>query len=126
MAYAASELSMMWKRDCGEPRSTCSHCGSENALDHRVPALPSTALPGGVPAFSALEEVAFLPNATFVVPQPPPLPEVTVQLNDVNPVAPVVSRAVTVTFDVPAVVGVPEISPDEALMDSPAGRPVAL
>jgi hypothetical protein len=31
-----------------------------------------------------------------------------------------------VTFDVPAAVGVPEISPDEELIDSPAGRPVAL
>ena len=34
--------------------------------------------------------------------------------------------AVTVTLEVPAVVGVPEISPVEELMDSPAGRPVAL
>ena len=40
--------------------------------------------------------------------------------------APVVSVAVTVTDDVPAVVGVPEISPVEALIDSPAGSPVAL
>ncbi len=55
-----------------------------------------------------------------------PVPEFTVQLNDAVPFAPVVSVAVTVTDDVPAVVGVPEISPVEALIDNPAGRPVAL
>jgi hypothetical protein len=49
-----------------------------------------------------------------------------VQLNDVDPDAPVVSVAFTVTLDVPAVVGVPEISPVDELIDSPAGRPVAL
>ena len=37
-----------------------------------------------------------------------------------------VSFAVTVTLEVPAVVGVPEIRPVEELMDSPAGSPVAL
>jgi hypothetical protein len=37
----------------------------------------------------------------------------------------VVSVAVTVTLAAPAVVGVPEIRPDE-LMDSPAGSPVAV
>ena len=42
------------------------------------------------------------------------------------PVAPVVSLAVTVTLEVPAVVGVPEIRPVVELIDSPAGRPVAL
>ena len=35
------------------------------------------------------------------------------------------SVAVTVTLEVPGVVGVPEISPEE-LIDRPAGRPVAL
>ena len=49
----------------------------------------------------------------------------TVQLNDAEPDAPVVSVAVTVTVEVPAVVGVPEISPVEELTDSPAGSPVA-
>ena len=49
----------------------------------------------------------------------------TVQLNDAEPAAPVVSVAVTVTVEVPAVVGVPEISPVEELTDSPAGSPVA-
>src|SRR5258708_32404221 len=49
----------------------------------------------------------------------------TTQLNEADPEAPVVSRAVTVAVDVAAVVGVPVIRPEE-LMDSPAGRPVAL
>jgi hypothetical protein len=53
-----------------------------------------------------------------------PLGGVTVQLNDAEPDAPVVSVAVAVTVEVPAVVGVPEMSPEE-LMDSPAGSPVA-
>jgi hypothetical protein len=49
-----------------------------------------------------------------------------VQLNAADPAAPVESVAVTVTFDVPAVVGVPEIRPVDELMDRPAGSPVAL
>src|SRR5579863_8631438 len=59
-------------------------------------------------------------------PLPPPLLVLTVQLNEADPVAPVVSFAVTVTLEVPAVVGVPEISPVVELIDSPAGRPAAL
>src|SRR3984885_6153683 len=59
-------------------------------------------------------------------PPPVPVPELTVQVNVAVPFAPVVSVAVTVTDDVPAVVGVPEISPVEELIDSPAGRPVAV
>jgi hypothetical protein len=56
-----------------------------------------------------------------------PLPLVaTVQLKVAVPAAPVVSVAVTVALVVPAVVGVPEIRPDEELMDSPAGSPLAL
>ena len=47
-------------------------------------------------------------------------------MKDADPVAPVVSFAVTVTLLVPAVVGVPEIRPVEELIDRPAGRPVAL
>src|SRR5579859_5846478 len=54
---------------CAEPRSTSSHCGSENALDHLVPVLPSTAADAGVPAFSVEEAVAVLFSATLVVPQ---------------------------------------------------------
>ena len=49
-----------------------------------------------------------------------------VQENAADPWAPVVSFAVTVTFDVPAVVGVPEISPVLDEMVRPAGRFVAL
>ncbi len=71
--------------------------------------------------------MAVLFRARLVVPQLPPVPPaLTVQVNEVEPVAPVPSRAVTVTFDVPAAVGVPEISPVEELIDRPAGRPVAL
>jgi hypothetical protein len=49
-----------------------------------------------------------------------------VQVKDAEPVAPVVSFAVTVTLFEPAVVGVPEIRPVVELIDRPAGRPVAL
>jgi len=45
---------MLWE----EPRSTSSHCGSENALDQRVPVLPSTALEAGKLAFSVDDAVA--------------------------------------------------------------------
>ncbi len=48
----------------------------------------------------------------------------TVQVNEADPVAPVLSLALTVVVEEPAVVGVPVIRPDE-LMDRPAGRPVA-
>src|SRR5690349_14661795 len=43
------------------PRSTWIHCGSANALDQRVPGLPSTAAEAGVPALSVDEAVAGLP-----------------------------------------------------------------
>src|ERR1700722_2850398 len=113
---------------CEEPRSTSSHCGSENADDHRVPALPSVASAAGVPAFSMDEAVVGWFSAALVVPQvpvPPPL-ALVVQVKVDEPDAPVPSRAVTVTLLVPAAVGVPEISPVEELIDRPAGRPVAL
>ena len=87
--------------------------------------LPSTAADAGNEAFCIEDAVVGWFSARLVVPQVPPL-EFTVQLNEADPVAPVVSVAVTVTVDVPAVVGVPEISPVEELIDSPAGRPVAL
>ena len=57
---------------------------------------------------------------------PPPPPPLMVQVKLADPLAPVVSVAVTVTLEVPAVVGVPEIRPVDVLMDSPAGRPLAL
>ena len=50
---------------------------------------------------------------------------VTVQVKVVGPSSPRESVAVTVTEEVPAVVGVPVTVPVEALIDSPAGRPVA-
>ncbi len=56
----------------------------------------------------------------------PELEGLMVQVKDADPVAPVVSFAVTVTSLLPAVVGVPEIRPVEELIDRPAGRPVAL
>jgi hypothetical protein len=45
-------------------------------------------------------------------------------VNAADPDAPVESFAVTVTFEVPEAVGVPEIKPDE-LIDNPAGKPDA-
>src|SRR3954462_15027742 len=43
------------------PRSTCSHCGSLKALDHRVPVLPSTAADAGKAELSVDDAVAVLP-----------------------------------------------------------------
>src|SRR3984957_390055 len=64
-----------------------------------------------------------LPNSWLWELQPPWLP--ITQLNEAEPCAPVVSVAVTVTLEVPAVVGVPEIRPAE-LIDRPAGSPLAV
>ena len=50
---------------------------------------------------------------------------VMVHENEVVPLNPALSLARTVTDEEPAVVGVPETTPVEALMDRPAGRPVA-
>ena len=50
---------------------------------------------------------------------------VMVQAKLVDPAKPAPSVAVTVTEETPGVVGVPVIEPVEALMASPAGRPVA-
>src|ERR1039457_1090165 len=69
LPYAVSQFSVTWQIDWVEPRSTSSHCGSENALDQRVPRLPSTALEAGKPAFSSEEAVAVLFSARLVVPQ---------------------------------------------------------
>src|ERR1700742_3560968 len=76
VAYAVSQFSTTLQTERAAPRSTCSHCGSENALDQRVPVLPSTAAEAGKLAFSVDEAVAVLFSATLVVPQvplPPPL-----------------------------------------------------
>src|SRR6185312_12915189 len=63
-------------------------------------------------------------NAAGGAPVPPPV-ALTVHPKVVEPAAPVVSLAVTVTLEVAAAVGVPVIRPEE-LIDSPAGSPVAL
>src|SRR5580658_469796 len=60
-----------------------------------------------------------------VQPLPPPL-EPMAQVKVADPDAPVPSRAVTVAVYVPAVVGVPEISPVEELTERPGGSPEAL
>src|SRR5262245_48441051 len=69
LPYAASHCKTTWQTACAEPRSTSSHCGSENALDQRVPAFPSTAADAGVPAFSVEDAVAVLFSARFVLSQ---------------------------------------------------------
>jgi hypothetical protein len=61
VAYAASHCRTTWLTTLDDPRSTCSHCGSLNWLDQRVPVLPSTAAEAGVPAFSVDDAVAGLP-----------------------------------------------------------------
>src|SRR6202020_700644 len=106
VAYAVSQSRPTWQMLWEEPRSTSSHCGSENALDQRVPVLPSVAAAAGVPAFSVDDAVVVLFSATLVVPQvpvPPPL-ALIVQVNVDEPVTPVPSRAETVTLLVPAAV----------------------
>ena len=50
---------------------------------------------------------------------------VTVHENVAESLAPEPSVAVTVTDDVPAVVGVPLMTPDEGSMARPSGSPVA-
>jgi hypothetical protein len=51
---------MLWL----EPRSTSSHCGSENALDQRVLVLPSTAADAGNEAFCTDDAVAVSPSGS--------------------------------------------------------------
>jgi hypothetical protein len=75
------------------PRSTWSHCGSLNALDQRLPALPSTAAPAGKAAFSTDEAVAGLPCAALAVPQAAASAGAEVAAATAEPV----SRARTVT-----------------------------
>jgi nitrate reductase beta subunit len=55
-----------------------------------------------------------------------PVAALMVQVKVALPLAPVVSVAVTVTLGLPAVVGVPEISPVDELIDRPAGSPLAV
>src|SRR5260370_250743 len=61
LPYAVSQFSVTWQIDWLDPRSTCSHCGSENALDQRVFGFPSTAFAAGNVAFSVDDAVAGLP-----------------------------------------------------------------
>ena len=58
---AASQLMVTSVMVAVAPRSTWSHCGSLNALDQRVPVLPSVAADAGVPAFSVEDAVVGLP-----------------------------------------------------------------
>src|SRR4051812_10495837 len=60
-AYAVSQFRTIWLMVAVAPRSTWSHCGSLNALDQRVPVLPSTAADAGKLPFSADEAVAGRP-----------------------------------------------------------------
>src|SRR5260370_41167761 len=60
LPYAVSQFSVTWQIDWLDPRSTCSHCGSENALDQRVFGFPSTAFAAGQRAFSVDDAVAGL------------------------------------------------------------------
>src|SRR5712691_4179546 len=61
VAEAVSHCKTTWLTVAVDPRSTCSHCGSENTLDQRVPVLPSVAAEAGVPAFSAEDAVVGWP-----------------------------------------------------------------
>src|SRR5215831_9917913 len=56
---------MLWV----EPRSTCSHCGSENWLDQRVFRFPSVAFAAGKLALSCDDAVVGRWSAMFDVPQ---------------------------------------------------------
>ena len=60
-AYADSQSSTTEVTVALAPRSTCNHCGSLNALDQRVPALPSTAFAAVKAADSVDDAVAGLP-----------------------------------------------------------------
>jgi len=76
VAYAASQSRVTSQIVWLEPRSTCSHCGSENALDQRVPVLPSTAADAGNEAFSSDDAVAGRFSAASAVLHDEPVPAV--------------------------------------------------
>jgi hypothetical protein len=71
---AVSQLRTTWLMLWLAPRSTCSHCGSEKALDQRVPALPSTAIGAVKLPFSEDDAVAVLPCESRVAGPPPGSP----------------------------------------------------
>ena len=62
---AASQVRVTWLIRYDWPRSTWIHCGSLNALDQRVPALPSVALAAPSVAFSTEDAVVGRPCAMF-------------------------------------------------------------
>src|SRR5690349_6888335 len=70
LPYAASQLRTTRHTVAEVPRSTRIHCGSANALDHRVVVLPSTAADGPVDAFSLELAAVARPRASFAVRQP--------------------------------------------------------
>src|SRR5215475_11074994 len=57
LPYAVSHINVTWQIDWTEPRSTSSHCGSENMLDQRVPVFPSVAFAAGNEEFSSEDAV---------------------------------------------------------------------
>src|SRR5215469_2020312 len=66
---AVSHMRVTWQIAWLEPRSTSSHCGSENALDQRVPVFPSVALDAGNEEFSSDDAVVGWFRARLVLPQ---------------------------------------------------------
>ena len=72
VAYAASQTRPTLQIVLLEPRSTSSHCGSENALDQRVPGSPSVAADAGNVALCSEDAVVGWFSARLVVEQPPP------------------------------------------------------
>src|SRR4051812_50096947 len=66
LAYAFSQLIAIRLIEVVAPRSTWNHWLAANALDQRVPLLPSTAAEAGVPAHSTDEAVTGLPCDTIV------------------------------------------------------------
>src|SRR5436305_158244 len=69
MSYAVAKAASHWIEkpliEALAPRSTCSHCGSLHADDHRVVASPSTAAEAEVDESCAEEAVACEPSAMF-------------------------------------------------------------
>src|SRR5260370_34845733 len=72
VAYAVSQTSVTLQIGWLEPRSTRSHWGSENALDHRVPVFPSVAAEAGNEALWGEDAVVGWLRARLAGPQPPP------------------------------------------------------
>src|ERR1700753_1458975 len=70
MLYARPKAASQFRRTrlivAVAPRSTCSHCGSANWLDHRVLESASTALAAGKDAFSVEEAAAGRPREISV------------------------------------------------------------